>query len=75
MKKIRSNLSISREPLSLKRDKSFDALNRLLKRPFKTHKYKETDPNLDKGFRLKRQVIGATVLEAHKHLDYCMVYY
>ncbi|KAJ3261140.1 regulator of (H+)-ATPase in vacuolar membrane [Boothiomyces macroporosus] len=56
------------EELPMKKDLSFDSINRLIKRSFKP---KPTNNFVDKGLRLRRAIYQATTLESHKSLNYC----
>ncbi|KAJ3274403.1 regulator of (H+)-ATPase in vacuolar membrane [Terramyces sp. JEL0728] len=58
------------EDLPIKKDLSFDSINRLIKRSFKP---KPTSNAVDKGLRLRRAITQATTLESHKSLNYCKI--
>jgi WD40 repeat protein len=62
-------LTLLNDQVNVRKERSFDSINRLLKRQFKSSKKLESSSNADKGLRMKRNVPLVTYLESHKSLN------
>jgi hypothetical protein len=63
------HLTSLNDQVNVRKERSLDSINRLLKRQFKSSKKLESSSNADKGLRLKRNVPLVTYLESHKSLN------